>query len=317
MANNASDKQNWDLSDEKKCILLVDDDVDVLESIKAILELETPHQIVSASSKDEVEKVLQTCTPHLALLDIQLGQHSGLDLVPILRSHVADIVCIMITAHRDLEYAVTAVKLGANEYLFKPIEPVKLLKHLHDGLCTQEIEREKLKQAQLDIQKNQSDILTGLPGRELLNHHLSVSLASANRSEKTFAVMFIDLDHFKEFNDTLGHQAGDQFLVTASQKMRASLRDEEILSRFGGDEFIVVLREGTTASDAKNVAQRLLDSVTDIPMKEGQTEPVTTSIGIVLFPNDGNSSATLLNHADRAMYQAKKAGKNRYSFYEH
>jgi diguanylate cyclase (GGDEF)-like protein len=314
MPSEIGSTQECDMNDEEKSILVVDDDIDVLESIVAILEFETSHKIVSATSKSDVETLLQHTTPDMALLDIQLGLESGLDLIPILRSHAADMVCTMITAHRDVEYAVKAVKLGANEYLFKPIEPAILLNHIHEWLCRQDAERKSEKRAQEERKKSQNDALTGLPGREILDHHLAATLASSARSQESFAVLFLDLDHFKELNDALGHQAGDELLVSASQEMRSCLRDEEILSRHGGDEFIIILREGSTKEDAQRVAERLLGRIAGIPMKEGQKQPVTTSIGIAIYPQDGDDGTTLLHHADQAMYRAKNNGKNCLSF---
>ena len=302
------------INEEDMCVLVVDDDVDVLESVIAILELETSYRIISATNKDEVEKLLQNESPNIALLDIQLGQFSGLDLIPILRRQIEDIICTMITAYRDVEYAVKAVRMGADEYLFKPIEPDKLLKHIHTKLCEQHAARKKEILIQEERYKNKCDVLTGLPGRELLDYHLDITLASASRSKTCFAVIFIDLDHFKQLNDTLGHQAGDELLISAAQKMRSCLRDEEILSRLGGDEFVIVLKEGVTIGDAQRVAKRLVESIASIPMKKGQPQRVTSSIGIALYPKNGRDSATLLNYADQAMYKAKNSGKNCFSF---
>lgn len=314
MAKKHHKKVPCDLNDTQKIVLLVDDDTDVLESIATVLEIETEHQILTASSKAEVKALLKEHTPDIALLDIQLGQESGLDLIPILRAHSDDMICTMVTAHRDVDYAVKAVKLGANEYLFKPIDPLKVIEHINDELCIQHMGRLKEDSEREELYRSKCDPLTGLPGRALLNHHFSVTLSSAARTKSSFSVLFLDLDHFKELNDTLGHQTGDELLIEAAKQMRSALRDEEILARIGGDEFVIVLREGSSIESVINVAERLIKKIESIPMKENQIQKVTTSIGIASYPQDGSDISTLLENADQAMYRAKKSGKNNYSF---
>jgi len=297
-----------------KTVLLIDDDMDVIDSLATLLEIETEYTILKASNKEDVERILKTHTPDMALIDIQLGQTSGLDLIPILRKQASDMICTMITAHRDVEYAVKAVHLGANEYLFKPVDPLNLFEHIHTQLCLQHSKRLITKKNKETIRNSQRDTLTGLPGRELLDYFFSKTLSAANRNNTSFAVMFLDLDYFKELNDTLGHRAGDELLINVSKRMQSCLRDEEILARIGGDEFVIVLRDGTNEHDVKKVAERLVKSIASIPLQEGQKRTVTTSIGIAIYPQDGNNTDSLLEYADQAMYRAKRNGKNNFSF---
>jgi len=158
------------------------------------------------------------------------------------------------------------------------------------------------------------DSLTGLPNRAQMEDHLNYTLSLARRSNGHFALMFLDLDHFKDINDTLGHKIGDELLVKLSQRLKSVLREEDTLSRQGGDEFILLL-PGADAHGSSIIAQKLLEVVSR-PFTVGHYElTVTISIGIALYPNDGNSIETLSKNADAAMYRSKQEGRNSYRFY--
>jgi diguanylate cyclase (GGDEF)-like protein/PAS domain S-box-containing protein len=156
------------------------------------------------------------------------------------------------------------------------------------------------------------DALTGLPNRLLFRDRLTVALAHAKRQRAPLAVMFLDLDRFKNVNDTLGHSLGDELLRAVAARLRTVVREGDTISRMGGDEFTVLLSELRDPADAAKIAQKLLDTVAHPLRVEGHELYVTTSIGIALFPNDGDSAEALLKNADSAMYRAKDAGRNSY-----
>lgn len=314
MTTENSTELDCDFVEQEKVILLVDDDIDVLESIATVLELDTSYQILTASNKSEVVEILKAITPDMALLDIQLNQESGLDLIPLLRKTSSDMVCTMVTAHREVEHAVKAIQLGANEYLFKPVDPLNVIKHIDELLCIQHNTRLKEIEDQEELYRSKCDSLTGLAGREILGQHFLMTRASATRTNNPFSVLYLDLDFFKQLNDALGHKAGDELLIDVAKQVRTALRDEEILARIGGDEFAIILKEGSGKECVSKVAQRLIKKVANISLQEGQEIPVTTSIGIALYPQDGEELDTLLTHADEAMYRAKNGGKNNFSF---
>jgi len=161
----------------------------------------------------------------------------------------------------------------------------------------------------------QHDALTDLPNRLLLTDRLGVALARAQRSSKPLAVLFLDLDRFKNVNDSLGHEQGDRLLVEAAARLKACVRASDTVSRQGGDEFLVVLPEIDSAQDAARVAAKLIEAVSQ-PFVLGGTEYVLTgSIGIACWPENGADAESLLRNADAAMYAAKQAGRNRYQFY--
>ncbi|MFO7550316.1 MAG: EAL domain-containing protein [Haliea sp.] len=159
------------------------------------------------------------------------------------------------------------------------------------------------------------DTLTGLANRNLLDNLLERSIRTARRNRKRLAVMFIDLDRFKEVNDTLGHAAGDELLQQAAQRLQAALRDSDILARMGGDEFVVVLDELENTDDASAVACKLMDGICS-PFHIHDTEVLLScSIGISVYPDDAETATQLLGYADTAMYRAKQGGRNDWCFY--
>jgi diguanylate cyclase (GGDEF)-like protein/PAS domain S-box-containing protein len=154
------------------------------------------------------------------------------------------------------------------------------------------------------------DALTGLPNRQLFKDRLTVALAHAKRLESRLAVMFLDLDQFKYVNDTLGHSAGDLLLVEIADRLCGAVREEDTVSRLGGDEFTLLLVDVTTEDAAIRIANKLLRAVESPMLLDGNELSVTTSIGIALFPNDGEDAEALLKNADAAMYRAKDSGRN-------
>jgi diguanylate cyclase (GGDEF)-like protein len=159
------------------------------------------------------------------------------------------------------------------------------------------------------------DLLTGLPNRLLFGERLSIAMTQAACNQTKLAVMFLDLDRFKWVNDTFGHGVGDHLLQTISKRMATCLRESDMIARWAGDEFTLLLPNIQTAQDGVLIAQRLLEAIKPPIALEGQTLRVTTSIGIALYPDDGTTVDTLLKHADAALYRAKASGRNMYHLF--
>jgi diguanylate cyclase (GGDEF)-like protein/PAS domain S-box-containing protein len=158
------------------------------------------------------------------------------------------------------------------------------------------------------------DSLTRLPNRRLLQDRAEQALASADRESSKVALLFVDLDHFKTINDSLGHSAGDQLLTEVANRLLGCVRRMDTVARLGGDEFVVLLSEATLEGTAE-VARKILEVVARPCWVERHELGVTPSLGISLFPQDGRNFETLLKHADTAMYRAKEAGRNTYQFF--
>ncbi|MBK6741566.1 MAG: EAL domain-containing protein [Hydrogenophilales bacterium] len=160
------------------------------------------------------------------------------------------------------------------------------------------------------------DTLTGLPNRNLLDEHLEQALREARRVGHKVAVMFIDLDHFKAINDTLGHAKGDLLLQQAARRLASGLRDSDTLSRQGGDEFVLVLQGVHHAQDAARVADKMIRALAEPFDLDGHQGHIGASVGITLYPDDAQDSSSLYRNADLAMYRAKASGRNIFQFYE-
>lgn len=159
------------------------------------------------------------------------------------------------------------------------------------------------------------DALTDLPNRMLLDERVEQAVLRARRGQKRVAVLFVDLDHFKDINDTHGHAAGDEVLKIIAQRLRTAVRDIDTVARIGGDEFVLVLEDMAGPEAAVAIAEKLLHAVAAPFELDSITVALTPSIGIAFYPDDGQDTATLLAHADEAMYQAKQAGRNTYHLY--
>ena len=159
------------------------------------------------------------------------------------------------------------------------------------------------------------DALTGLPNRLMFSQLLNHAIRSAQRHGKQLAVLFIDLDRFKTINDSLGHEAGDRLLKEMARRFRKSLRAVDIVGRLGGDEFIILTDEVDELNQVANVAHKLLTTVIQPMVLAGEECRITASIGISIYPRDGNDEQSLMKNADVAMYFAKEEGKNNYQFY--
>lgn len=176
-----------------------------------------------------------------------------------------------------------------------------------------DVSKQKEAERHLDYQAHH-DALTDLPNRVLFNDRLLMGIAKAKRNDQSLAVMFIDIDHFKYVNDTFGHNEGDNLLQAVAKRLKACLREEDTLSRMGGDEFTVLLQD-LTGEGTEMVARKILDAM-KLPFNIGEHKLyVTASIGISVYPKDGDKPMELLKNSDTAMYRAKEDGRNNLRFF--
>lgn len=159
------------------------------------------------------------------------------------------------------------------------------------------------------------DTLTGLPNRLLLQDRMNQAAQVAARNRTRFAIMFMDLDHFKRVNDLYGHPVGDQLLASVGESLRQSLRASDTVCRLGGDEFVMLVTEMNDHADAEAVAQKVLADVAQLRRIDGHEISVSFSLGVAVYPDDGLDPDTLMRHADTAMYRSKRQGRNRIAFF--
>ncbi len=162
---------------------------------------------------------------------------------------------------------------------------------------------------------SQHDPLTGILNRLSLFHQLEKSIENAHSNQTTLAVLYLDLDHFKEVNDTLGHDVGDTLLKESVKRVQSCIRKDDLFARIGGDEFVVIL-EQLEKENISHIAQKILAQLTKIFELKGENVNVSVSIGIALYPHDGTDTNTLIKYADEAMYASKESGRNNFTYYE-
>ena len=180
------------------------------------------------------------------------------------------------------------------------------------GLVAREMNRMQRRISRL----THHDHLTGLPNRALFMDRADLALKAATRGSTKVAFLFVDLDYFKSVNDTLGHSAGDVLLCAVASRLERCLRGSDTISRFGGDEFVILLNDVAGADDVIQVCEKLLEVSKESWHFNEKDFPISASIGISLFPDDGEDEVTLVRMADTAMYQAKESGRNRYCFFD-
>ncbi len=224
--------------------------------------------------------------------------------------------------HREYLYQAIIISLAVLLFSYALVNIAHRRKRLYEKLLYSEREKSGLID-QLEQEKSRAyqlashDYLTGIPNRMLFHEIAATELSRARRSRKLYALFFLDLDKFKIINDTLGHAVGDALLQTVARRLRAVLREYDLVARLGGDEFVVLISEIAAEERVAEIARDLVTAISEpYPDLEGHEVQTTTSIGIALYPRDGQSVDELLTSADAAMYTAKKAGSGAYRFYD-
>lgn len=293
-------------------ILLVEDDEDDYVLARGLLS-----EIFGPSLKlDWVEtwdaglEALRKGTHDICLADFRLGDRNGLELVREAATLGCTVPIILLTGQDNREIDLAAVKAGATDYLVKGEITAPLL----DRAIRYAIERKKV-EMQL-VRFAQYDSLTGLANRSLFHTRLGDAIAHAKRTKQLVAVLLLDLDHFKNVNDSLGHPVGDMLLTQVSERLTACARETDTVARLGGDEFAVIATNMTHGDGAAALARKLIDALAAPFTLNGQEVFTATSMGITLFPLDDKEPDQLLKNADMALYQAKAEGRGRYRFYD-
>ena len=243
------------------------------------------------------------------LLDLGLPDARGLEALSPVRDAVPDVPVVVLSGLSDEDVAVEAVQSGAQDYLLKGQGDGGLIARS----LRYAVERKRAEQHIHHLATH--DGLTGLPNRRLLLDRLGQALASTRREKRLLALLFLDLDGFKAVNDTFGHAIGDQVLQDVASRLSACVRESDTVARLGGDEFTIVLQEISHPQDANRFAAKILEAFEAPFSLRGHHHRVSASIGIGLYPNDGESPEALMRAADLAMYRAKQRGSAHYEFH--
>lgn len=298
-------------------ILIAEDDPVSRRLLQATLT-KLGHEVVVAGDGKEAWQILKSeDTPRLAILDWMMPGMDGVQVCQEVRKGQQEpyIYIILLTAKDQKQDILKGFNAGADDYVVKPFDMQELGVRLNAGIRILDLQT-RLYIAQQSLEKQAThDVLTGLPNRLLFSDRLTQKLHEAKRSESMLAVMFLDLDHFKMINDTLGHSVGDLLLTQVSERLTKLMRESDTVARMGGDEFTVLLPDIESPKKAAAVARRVLDSLCKPYSLNGREHFVSVSIGIGLYPSDGNDVETLVRNADTAMYRAKEKGRNRWQLF--
>jgi diguanylate cyclase (GGDEF)-like protein len=250
----------------------------------------------------------------IVVSDYNLPRFNAMMAITLLKKIGHDLPVIVVSSSLGEELAVAALKMGAHDYILKG-NLGRLVASVGHELKEADLRREK-RRIDATVQRQAShDVLTDLPNRSLFKDRLTLALAHANRYRNMLAVLFVDLDRFKNIIDTLGPAIGDRLLQGVAERLGSCLEEGDTLARLGGDEFVILLPRLQRADKAVKVAQRVLEVLKPVFVFNGHELHITTSMGISLYPYDGTDVDTLLKNADTALYRAKEQGRNNYQLY--
>ncbi|MCC5636618.1 response regulator [Nostoc sp. CHAB 5844] len=284
-------------------LLIVDDDPQILDILRTMLEpwgftvtlLEDPQQFWD---------ILEQFIPDMLILDLEMPNLSGIDLCQVVRNdpHWSNLPVLFLSAHRDTQIVQRVFAAGADDYVTKPIVQPELLARV---LC-------RLERSQIIRKFSEIDALTGITNRRKSVQEITRLLHLAERQSQPFYLAILDLDRFKHINDQYGHDAGDQVLSQLGKLLKQSFRQEDVVARWGGEEFVIGLYAITQQQVVKRL-NHLLDTLRclEFTTNNQETFTVTISGGVAAFPNNGRDVQTLYRAADAALYQAKAAGRDR------
>ena len=308
----------------KPKLLIIDDE----EQIRHLLIdlLGTTYDCCDAGSAEEALAALSEQAFDLVISDIDMGRMSGLELVPKVHSIAPDTVVMMISGNQDIEFAIKAMRVGAFDYITKPID----LRHVEASVeralnHSQLLKEKRLYKEQLEelLQQRTAqvdrlayyDTVTQLPNRALFEDRLTQAVSIAKATGQSLGVLFISLDQFKKVNDSLGHGPGDGLLREFAERLKSCMGKSDTVARFGSDEFAVLKTQisGTTdVIETIGSLSQVLKFSFDLP---GHELYATASVGVSMFPHDGEDCQTLLKNAGAALYKAKKSGGANYQFF--
>ena len=300
-------------------IMLVDDEPVMLEIVQALLEEEGYQHFVSVEESPRAIEMLVRANPDLVLLDLDMPELDGFEVLKQVRfsKGYEHLPVIILTASEDPDSKLKALELGATDFLSKPVDPSELALRVRNTLSA------KAYQDQLAYY----DGLTGLPNRKLFLNCLVKGINQVNRDGGSFVLLDISLDRFQQVNETLGVYNGDQILKIIGDRIQSVVRSDDVVgrsegspqlenaARIGGDEFAIVLYGVGGVENASVVSTRVLEVIREPIHLQGDDVHLTASIGVAVYPEDGDEAGTLVKRAGSAKDYAKKQGRDRYQFY--
>jgi two-component system cell cycle response regulator len=268
--------------------------------------------VASTMNPDEVCQLHSKNRYDLILLDLEMPGTDGFQIMDGLKAVETDgyLPVLAVTAHPA--HKLRALQCGAKDFISKPFDLAEVLMRVHNMLEVRLLHEAARNHGKMLESLALKDPLTGLANRRLLAERMSMALDHARRNQSALAVVYLDLDGFKQVNNTFGHSAGDGLLQMVAGRLLATVREEDTVARLGGDEFIMGLWHLSSPDDAATVAAKVIEVVSQPYDVEGHTVSITASAGIGIYPLHGEDADTLMRSADLALYEIKRAGKNAY-----
>lgn len=312
------------LQSQIRKLLIIDDEWQIRSLLIDLLG--AVYNCSEASSAEDALAALSQETFDLVISDIDMGGMSGLELVPRIHSLAPDTVVVMISGNQDIEFAIKALRAGAFDYITKPIDIRHVEASVERALKHSDLLKEKrLYKEQIEnlLQQRTAEVdwlayydtVTQLPNRALFEDRLAQAVGIARATDQLLGVLFISVDQFKKVNDSLGHGPGDSLLREFGERLKSCISKSDTVARFGGDEFALLRTHIGGAEDVMEtigMLSQVLKFSFDLP---GHELYATASVGVSLFPFDGDDSHTLLKNAGAALYKAKKSGGANYQFF--
>ncbi len=294
-------------------MLVVEDMEFEIEKIKTTIESQgntltlksTGLEALQAAKEEDFE---------LIVISLNLQEEDGLRLCSHLRSNerTRGVPILMIGSDDDMPRIAHGLEIGAHDYILRPIDRNELMARVRTQIRRKRFQEKLRTSFELSLNMALTDTLTGLYNRRYFEVHLSKILEQNMVAKKPLGILYLDIDHFKTFNDTYGHNVGDEVLKIFGQRLTDNLRSFDLVARLGGEEFVAVLPD-TSTETAHTIAERLRRSIMDAPFKTSHNEPleITTSVGgVVIEPGTENTITQVLERADAQLYLAKNGGRN-------
>lgn len=294
----------------KSYLILVVDDSPINRRVVGKSLDQLGYTAVFAHNGFQAIEQFKSARPDLVLLDLIMPDMDGLEVCDALKAINPEVPVIFLTASNEQEHLLKAFEQGAVDYLTKPFNQLELMARVKTHLMLKYAFSE-LKTALIEMERlAKTDALTGLLNRRSLFESAIQEFSRAQRYSRHLSVLMLDIDHFKHINDTYGHQAGDIVIQAVATILQETLRETDVLGRYGGEEFVVVLPE-TALEPALAVAERIRCQIYDRAISSDTSSlHITASIGIATFSTGTSSIDEMLKQADRALYQAKSKGRN-------
>jgi two-component system cell cycle response regulator len=296
-------------------VMLVEDGRSVVERVVSTLGTDHDEVVTRSNTTDAMVGIDDLPGYDLIIVSLLLAEEDGLRLCSHLRSREStrQIPILLLADEQEMTRVAKGLELGANDYILRPIDRNELLARARSQVRQKRYQDRLIANYSASLSMALTDVLTGLFNRRYVMGHLERLLTKSGEQKKTFAVLMLDIDHFKQVNDTYGHAAGDEVLKEFAHRLSRHMRNFDLVSRIGGEEFLAILPDIDLAM-AKMVAERLCAVIADQPMvctPDGTALKITTSIGITLASGGNEPVDAVLKRADTALYRAKNGGRNR------